>query len=178
MTYRQVLRELAHDTHGIVTLRSAAELGVPAAEVRKLASRGALARLGTGVYRMLEAPHTALDEFAEAVALAGPDAVLADESVLAALDLGQVNLRRIKVATSGRVRRGLPPTVEVVRRKVRDDERDDIDGIPAMSLPAAILAARGRVLPERLVEAVRKAAARELISPNERDEVLEALTDG
>ena len=175
MTYRQVLRELAYNTHGVVTLRSAGELGVPAAEVRKLASRGALKRLGKGVYRMLEAPRTALDEFAEAVALVGPDAVLADESVLAAHALGQVNLRRIKVATSRRLRHDLPPTVEIVRRRVGDQERDDIDGIPTMSLPAAILAARGTVLPERLIEAVHQAAARELITPSARHEVLESL---
>lgn len=177
MTYRQVLREMAYDTHGVVTLDAAKEAGVPAVEVRKLASRGALERRGKGVYRMTEAPYTPLDEFAEAVALVGPDAVLADESVLAALDLGQVNLRRIKVATTRRVRQRLPATVEVVHRRVAEDERDDIDGIPAMSLPAALLAARGTVLPERLVDAVRKATARELISPRDGERVLKALRD-
>ncbi|MGH3774937.1 MAG: hypothetical protein ACRDRR_04255 [Pseudonocardiaceae bacterium] len=44
---------------------------MPAVELRKLAARGALARLGHGVYRMLEAPTGRLDEFAEAVAMAG-----------------------------------------------------------------------------------------------------------
>lgn len=175
MTYREVLRELAYDTHGVVTLHDAADAGVPAVEVRKLASRGALERLGKGVYRMTEAPHGPLDEFAEAVALVGSDAVLADEAVLAALGLAQVNLRRIKVATNQRVRHDLPGTVEVVRRNVADDERDDIDGIPAMSLVAALLGAKGRILPERLVDAVRKATARELLSPRDGERVLEAL---
>ena len=175
MTYREVLRELAYDTHGVVTLHGAAEAGVPAAEVRKLASRGALERLGKGVYRMTEAPHTPLDEFAEAVALVGPDAVLADEAVLAAHNLAQVNLRRIKVATNRRIRHDLPATVEVVHRRVEDDERDDIDGIPSMSLAAAFLAARDKILPERLVDAVRRATALELISPRESERVLEAL---
>lgn len=175
MTYREVLRELAYDTHGVVTLRAAAAAGVPAAEVRKLASRGALERLGKGVYRMTEAPHSPLDEFAEAVALVGPDAVLADEAVLAAHNLAQVNLRRIKVATDRRIRHDLPATVEVVHRRVEQAERDEIEGIPAMSLPSAFLAARGKILPERLVDAVRKATARELISPHDGDRVLKEL---
>lgn len=175
MTYRQVLRELAFDAHGVVTLTAAADAGVPAVEVRKLAARGALQRLGKGVYRMTEAPHGPLDEFAEAVALVGPDAVLADESVLAAHDLAQVNLRRIKVATSARIRHAIPETIEVVHREVDDDERADVDGIPAVSLVTALLAARGRVLPERLTSAVRKAVAQELISPQEGDRVLEAV---
>jgi predicted transcriptional regulator of viral defense system len=175
MSYREVLRELSYDTHGVVTLKDAADAGVPAVELRKLASRGALVRLGKGVYRMTEAPHGPLDEFAEAVALVGDDAVLADEAVLAALDLAQVNLRRIKVATGKRVRHELPGTVEVVRRRVPDDERDDIDGIPAMSLAAALLAAKETILPERLADAVRKATARELLSPREGERVLEAL---
>ena len=175
MTYRETLRELSYDTHGVVTLRDAADAGVPAVEVRKLASRGALERRGKGVYRMTEAPHSSLDEFAEAVALVGPDAVLADEAVLAALNLGQVNLRRIKVATGRRVRHELPPTVEVVHRRVDDRDRRDIDGIPSMSVAAALLSARDKVLPERLVDAVRKATARELISEREAERVLEVL---
>ena len=149
MTHRDTLRELAYDTHGVVTLSDAIHAGVPAVEVRKLASRGALERRGKGVYRMTEAPHTPLDEFAEAVAIVGQGAVLADESVLAAL---------------------------VVHRHVDDRQRDSIDGIPSMTLPAALLAARATVLPERLVDAVRKATARELISHREAEQLLEVLT--
>ncbi|MDQ2707390.1 MAG: type IV toxin-antitoxin system AbiEi family antitoxin domain-containing protein [Actinomycetota bacterium] len=46
MTYRQQLRELAFDTHGVVTTRDAQAAVVPAVELRKLAARGALAHLG------------------------------------------------------------------------------------------------------------------------------------
>lgn len=163
MGYRQELRELAHDSHGVVTLLDAASVGVPAVEVRKLASRGALTRLGQGVYRMEEAPADRLTEFATAVALVGGDAVLADESVLAAHDLAPVNVRRIRVATSDRVRRRLPSTVEVVPRAVPADQRTELDGVPAMTLAAAIRASRGRVMTSRLVEAARRADARGLI---------------
>lgn len=177
MTYRQTLRELAFDTHGVVTLTAAAEAGVPAFSVRQLAARGALERLGKGVYRMSEVPRGELDEFAEAVALVGGDAVLADESVLAAHDLAQVNLRRIKVATPtpSRVRQELPRIVEIIRRRVPESDRDAIDGIPAMSIPAALVASIGRVMNERLLDAANQAKVRGLISSSEAERAIQAI---
>ena len=175
MTHRQTLRELAHEYHGVVTVRDAERNGVPGVEVRKLASRGALTRLGHGVYLMTEAPTDELTEFAAAVALVGRDGILVDESVLAAHDLAQVNLRRIKVATLARIRRQLPPTVEIVRRHVA--EHDELDGIPVMRLGDALLSSRGAVMPSRLVDAARTAAARGLIDHEEAMEVINELED-
>jgi predicted transcriptional regulator of viral defense system len=175
VTYRQVLRELAFDTHGVIRTRAAEDAGVPAVEVRKLAARGALTRLGHGVYRMNEAPAGLLDEFAEAVALVGQDAVLANEAVLAALDLAPVNLLRIPVATTRRIRAALPETVEVVDQDVPDRDREDIDGIPAMSVPAALLACRGSVMRERLEEAARKAERRGIISKAQKRRIHKEL---
>ena len=177
MTYRQILRELAFDAHGVVTLDAAREAGVPATAVRQLAERGALERLGKGVYRAVEMPRGPLDEFAEAVALVGSDGVLADEAVLAAHDLGQINLRRIKVAvpSPSRIRHELPRTVELVRRRVPEADRDTIEGIPAMSLSAALIASTGRVMTGRLRAAVRQARARELISEADADRVLKVI---
>lgn len=175
MSHRQALRELAFDTHGVVTLRDAESTGVPAVEVRKLASRGALTRLGQGVYRMDEAPADALTEFAVAVALVGGDAVLANESVLAAHDLAQVNLRRIQVATSERVRKQLPKTIEVISRRVPDVQRTDIDGVPAMRLTEAIRASRGKVMTSRLIDAARQADVRGLIDHREAESIIAEL---
>ena len=176
-TYRQTLRELAFDTHGVVTLAAAREAGVPAFSLRQLAKRGALARLGKGVYRMNEVPRGPLDEFAEAVALVGEEAVLADEAVLAAHDLAQINLRRIKVATPApsRVRQELPGIVEVVRRRVPLSDQDAIDGIPAMSIPAALVASIGRVMNERLLAAAEQAKVRGLISGAEAERAVQAI---
>lgn len=175
MGYRRELRELAFDSHGIVTLRDAESSGVPAVEVRKLASRGALTRLGHGVYRMEETPTDLLTEFAAAVALVGGDAVLADESVLAAHDLAQVNLRRIQVATAERVRKQLPPTIELISRRVPTDQRMDIDGVPAMRLVDAIRASRGKVMTSRLVDAARQADVRGLLDHRDAEEIIAEL---
>ena len=175
VNYRQQLRDLAFDTHGVVTTGDAARIGVPAVEVRKLAARGALSQLGRGVYRMLEAPSGRLSEFAEAVALAGTDAVLADESVLAALDLTHINLRRIRIASPRRVRVALPPTIQLIHRQIPLEDRGDIEGIPAMTVAAAIRGARERVIAERLIDATRTAAARGLLSPRDEASLLTEL---
>ena len=175
MTYRRILRELAFDAHGVVTVREAEAADVPAVEVRKLAARGALSRVGTGVYLMNEAPRDGLTEFAVAVALAGEGAVLADEAVLAAHDLAQVNLRRIRVASDRRVRKFLPDSIELIDRSIPIEDRDDIDGIPAMRLGAALLSSRGRVASSRLIDAARLAAARGLIDHAEAETVIAEL---
>lgn len=175
MTYRKTLRELAFETHGVVILPDAEAAGVPGVEVRKLASRGALTRVGQGVYLMNEAPTDDLTEFAVAVALVGQDAVLADESVLAALDLAPVGARTIKVATNERIRKQLPTTVEVVRRRVPVEDRADVDGVPAMRLGTALLASRGTVMASRLAEAARVAVARGLLDHAEAEALIEAL---
>lgn len=176
MSYRQVLRDLAHDNHGVVTLDDARGAGVPAVEVHKLASRGVLDRVGKGVYRMVDVPADALSEYAEAVASAGADAALADDSVLAAHGLAHVNARTIRVATPHRVRARLPATVELVAKAIPPDDLDYIDGIPAMTVTDSLLASRGRVMTERLIDAARAAARRDLITEDEARQVIEELT--
>ena len=177
MTHRERLLVLACASHGVVTTGAAQTAGVPAVEVRRLAARGLLARIGRGVYRMHEAPVTSMSEFAEAVALAGDGAVLVDEAVLSAHGLAQVNLRRIRVATPRRVRAKVPETVEIVRRRVPPDQRDSIDGVPAMTIEAALLTTRGRVMTERLVTAAHDAADRGLLDPEQEARVVAALTE-
>ena len=176
VSYRQELRDKAHDNHGVITLDDARDAGVPAVEVHKLASRGVLDRVGKGVYRMVEVPADALTEFAEAVASAGADAALADDTVLAAHGLAQVNARTIRVATPHRVRAQLPPTVELVAKAVPLADLDYIDGVPAMAVTDALLASRGRVMTERLIDAARDAARRDLITEDQAQHVIEELT--
>ncbi|CAB4974281.1 unannotated protein [freshwater metagenome] len=174
MSNRETLRWLAFEHHGIVTTHQAAAAGVPAVELRKLAARGALSRVGFGVYRMEEAPTTPLTPYAQALALVGPGSILADESVLAVHELALVNPRTIKVATDRRVRTKLPATIELIQG-VTTNTVEVVDGLATMPLRDALLACRGRVMRERLVEATRIALARELIDEHDAAEVLQRL---
>lgn len=174
MTYREQLRWLAFDHHGVVTIAQARAIGVPAVALRKLASRHVLRHFGHGVYLMEEAPTTPLTEYALALALVGPDAMLADESVLAAHELALVNPRTIKVTTPRRVRTQVPKTVEIIRRS-HLAEPAFIGGLPAMPVGQALVECKGRVPKDRLVEAAQQARAQGLLPADEADDVLRTL---
>jgi predicted transcriptional regulator of viral defense system len=176
VSYRKVLWERALDQHGLVTTRDAHLLGVPSVELRKLRLRGALDRIGQGVYRMADMPTTDHEDYAVAVALVGRDAYLTHDAVLAMHDLGQVNPRSIRVGTPHRVRATLPPQVTVVHRT--DIPAEDLtvyDDIPSTTVARALLDSRDLVMRSRLHEAAERAAEQGLVSRHEHDWVIESL---
>lgn len=174
-TYRRRLRERALDQHGYVTTRDAEMLGVPPVELRKLAARGGLDRVGRGVYRFDDVPVGGLDQFMEAVLLAGRDAYLTHDAVLAVHDLGLVNPRRIRIGTPHRVRAQLPDHIELVRRDLDPGELTVVEGVPATTVARALFDARGLVMGERLIDAARTAERRGLLRRREARDVLTTL---
>jgi predicted transcriptional regulator of viral defense system len=176
-TYRRRLHERALDRYGYVTTRDADELGVPAVELRKLHQRGGLEHIGHGLYRFEDIPTTPRDEFMEAVLRVGEEAVLAGDAVLALHDLGLAHPRRIRVATPRRVRRRLPPFIEVEQREVPRVHRTTYAGIPAMTVAEAIRDCRGLLMPERLIDAVLEAAQAGLIRKTEANRLVEGLEE-
>jgi predicted transcriptional regulator of viral defense system len=174
-TYRRQLRERALDQYGYVTTRDAEELGVPGVELRKLHHRGGLEHVAYGLYRFEDIPHTAHDQFMEAVLRVGPDAVLAGDAVLALHDLALVNPRRIRVATPKRDRHRLPDFLKVERREVPPLERTTYEGIPATTVARALLDCRGIIMNERLIDATREAARMGLVRKSEAKHVFSEL---
>jgi predicted transcriptional regulator of viral defense system len=145
------LRRYAADHHGVVTGAAAAALGVRAVELLDLVLGGELALIANDVYRLYDVI-TPLTEYAGAVALAEPGAALADNAVLAMHDLASVNPRRNRVVVlrplSDDVR--LPVTVEVVVRELAPEDVTEVEGIPTMTVVAALRLPRtGRGPPGR-----------------------------
>jgi hypothetical protein len=161
-----VLRRYAADHQGVVTGAAAATLGVRAVELLDRVLVGELALIANDVYRLYDLI-TPLTEYAEAVALAGPGAALADDAVVAMHDLASVNPRRIRVAVPrplpDDVR--LPVTVEVVVRELAPEDITEVEGIPTMTVAAALRACRGRVLTGRLLQGVDRALEGGLLDP-------------
>lgn len=174
-TYRRTLHDRALDQYGYVTTRDATELGVPTVELRKLAARGGVERVGHGVYRFEDIPHTAKDQFMEAVLRLGPDAHLVGDAVLALHDLGLVNPRRIRVAVPHRDRHELPDYIEVVRKAIPAPERTQYEGIPATTVARALLDCQDTVMKDRLVDAAHEAARNGLLRRREAARVLAEL---
>lgn len=178
MTYQQQLRRVAAYQHGIITTAEADEIDIPAVALRKLALRGALRRIGHGVYRFDEFPRTIGSAEAEAIALVGEEAYLEGESVLALLDLGHANPARIEVATRRQVRRNLPAWIKVTRRTtLEDDETTAYHGVPSLILRKALQQVKERIPHSRWKEAVDQASWRELLEPNDIQELLSQQVD-
>jgi len=175
MTYRQVLREFADERYGLVTTQDAIELGVPAVELRKLAARGALTHLARGLYRMPDIRPSQYDQFAEAVQRVGDGAYLTGDAVLALHNLALVNPRRIRVGTATRIRHELPPYVEIIRRQIPKEDLTEYEGIRSTTVAQALLDCRGLVMRERLLEALREATKKGLVTRSEAASTRAAL---
>ncbi|MGL4744989.1 MAG: type IV toxin-antitoxin system AbiEi family antitoxin domain-containing protein [Dermatophilaceae bacterium] len=174
MRYRDVVREIALDHYGYVTTKAAAEAGVPAVELPKLAARGGLESIAYGLYRVPNIPPNDLDQFAEALLRAGDGAFLVGESVLAIFGLADVNPRKITVGVRRRTRPRLPAYVELVPAKV-DAATTHYEGLESQTVADAILECRGRIERERLLDAAKKARKEGLLTTTEWTRVRKAL---
>jgi hypothetical protein len=161
--YRSALYALAAEHHGFVTTEMAKAVGVPAVEVRKLAARGGMSNIARGLYRVDGIDGGDRAPYAEAVLRVGNDAHLVGDSVLAFHDLALVNPRRIKVGTPRRVRKDLPSHIQLVHAQTDPADLTEYDGIPSLTVAAAIRDSIGAVMPERLSEAVERAADEGLV---------------
>ncbi|MGH3951157.1 MAG: type IV toxin-antitoxin system AbiEi family antitoxin domain-containing protein [Pseudonocardiaceae bacterium] len=176
MTYRQDLWEVAAENHGIVTTRQADDAGVPAVEVRKLASRGALERVGHGVYRHTGVPTDEWTELAGALACVGEDAFLEGDTVLAMFGLALVNPPKIHVGTPRR-HRSKPPqhTVVTVRPRMPEGDLTTYEGLRCVTVRRALLDGIPHLLGERVLDAVAEAKRRDLIDDLEATEIIGAV---
>lgn len=95
MNVRDRVLERAVEQHGYITTRDARELGVDPTQLRLMASRGRLERVGRGVYRVPMLPRTEHDELAEAVAWTLGRGVISHESALVLYGLSDVSPSRI-----------------------------------------------------------------------------------
>lgn len=161
--YRSALYALAAEHHGLLTTDMARAVGVPSVEVRKLAARGGMSNVARGLYRVEGIDGGDRAPYAEAVLRVGEDAHLVGDSVLAFHDLALVNPRRIKVGSPRRVRRDLPAHIQLVHTRTDPTNLTEYDGIPSLTVAAAIRDAIGAVMPERLTAAVERAADEGLV---------------
>ncbi len=166
MTKYEEIFEIAADNHGLITSAQAREAGITNNELVQYARRGRVTKVGHGLYQLARWVPERNDAYAWAVMSVGPDAVLYGESVIAMLGLAPTNPARTFVAAPRRCRRALPEGLKV-------EQVDGIepgatyDGIPCQSARDAILACKGKMLPERLMAAAEAARRQGLISEKE-----------
>lgn len=174
MTIYEDIYEVAADNYGLVTTAQANQIGAANKDLLRYVADGRLMRLGRGLYRITHYVPAPNDPYAESVALVGDGAYLYGESVIAMHGLAPTDPARIYVATPRRVRRELPEGLIVKRRHGAGDVTS-YEGIPSQSIPAAILACKPTVLPERLEQAAHRAADLGLITNAEEDDLVKEL---
>lgn len=165
MKHFDYIYEIAADNYGLVTAAEAREAGIVSAELKRWVDDGRLVRRGQGVYRLSRYVPTPFDRYAEACALVGDDAFLYGEAVLAMFGLALVNPVMLTVATPTRRRKKLPSWIKVIQAP--GDEATFNEGIPSQSVADAIMACRGIVMEERLLQAVEDARSRGLLDTAE-----------
>ena len=170
MTIREELWEIALDQYGYVTTRDAARLNVPEVELRKLASRGKLARVCQGVYRFPEFPVSQNDQFMEAVLWTNdPLAVLSHETALDVRELSDVNPNMIHVTIPKRKnplrRKDTPEAFVVHYEDLRPDQRSWWEQIPCVTVETAIDQATVSLpRPDLVSQAIDQAEAQGLVT--------------
>lgn len=168
MTQFDVITETALGNFGLVTAAQAKELGIRSKDIAEWVRLGRMERRGWGVYRIAHYAPSEFDRYAEAVAIVGKGAVVFGDSVLAMLNLALVNPLRVSVATGRRVRHRLPEWIRLVKLP-KGEETGNLAGVPCQSLAGAIRACRGRVMAERLAEAVREAGRKGWLGADEAE---------
>lgn len=132
--------ELAAERHGYVTTRDAREIGIDPVQLRLLAARGRLDRVGHGVYRAPVLPRGEHDDFAAAVAWALGRGVISHESALVLHDLTDVNPSRIHltVPRDNYPRAAGGELYRIHRRQLAATDITSTDGIPVTTVARTI----------------------------------------
>ena len=161
---------VAEDHFGIITTKQAEENGVTKQCLVKMAERGALTRLGRGVYQVKHHVRGQYDHFAAAIAIVGEKAYLRSASVLALWDLCPTNPSLIYVGSPMRVRKRLD--VGIILNDMRPCECTEYFGLRCQRVAEALKAARdeGIVDGERIISAAKEAEAKGLITHDESTE--------
>ena len=146
-SYRTRLYELALSNNGLATTEMAKEIGIPAVELRKLASRGAIIRVAQGVYRSPFHPEDATSKFHQALAVAGPGSFLIAESVLALLGIAEFKTASVSVGVTKRIRKQLPPGLSI-RFYSQAPAIELVKGIPCQSVASVFRAQRELLAPQ------------------------------
>lgn len=161
------LLEHAQQQYGYLTPDDARELGIDPAQLRLMAARNTLERLGHGLYRMPLVPVTHLDVYMEAVLWTGRRGVLSHETALDLHELCDVNPSAIHltVPSSFRTRKTVPRTYRLHRLDLDPVEVVRHEGIPIVTPERAILDGIEQALGWQLIDqAIERARARGLIT--------------
>lgn len=132
--------ERAAEQHGYVTTRDARDLEIDPTQLRLLAARGRLDRVGRGVYRVPLLPRGEHDDLAEAVAWTLRRGVISHESALLLHGVSDVNPSHVHltVPRDNHPRAAGGELYRLHRRNLPAKDAADVDGIPVTTVERTI----------------------------------------
>ena len=132
--------ERAAEHHGYVTTRDARDLGIDPTQLRLMAARGRLERIGRGAYRVSILPRGEHDDLAAAVAWTLGRGVVSHESALILHHLSDVNPSRVHltVPRDNYPRAAGGEFYRLHRRALDASDVTEIAGIPTTALARTI----------------------------------------
>lgn len=170
---------LATEQYGYVTAEQAVELGFAKSRLPQMAARGVVERVGHGLYRFPALPHTALDQYMQAVLWPHRShGVISHASALALHDLCDVNPAHIDITVPAcyRVTRVPPSVYRLHHRTLRPTDIARHEGVPVVTPRRATLDGVEAHLRHGLIEqATETARRRGLITRAEAVELERAL---
>lgn len=180
--HQRVLQRCAMAHGGFVSVREAAQLGVSAPRLAEQVRSGLFERVDRGLYRLVDHPHSELDEYHEAVRWPGIDGVLLfGESALELWGVCDIQPAAIHVAVPNgfRTRRQVPRGYQLHRAEIDERASSERHGVPTTTLDRTIrdcLALGTRR--DLLHQAITAGAAARYIAPAEASELHELLELG
>lgn len=173
---------LATEQYGYVTAEQAVELGFAKSRLPQMAARGVVERAEHGLYRFPALPHTALDQYMQAVLWPHRSrGVISHASALALHDLCDVNPTHIDITVPAgyRVTRVPPSVYRLHHRALRPAYIARHEGIPVVTPQRAILDGIEAHIRHGLIEQATETARRcGSISRAEAIELERALAAG
>ncbi|MHB1468677.1 MAG: type IV toxin-antitoxin system AbiEi family antitoxin domain-containing protein [Solirubrobacteraceae bacterium] len=157
----------AQQQYGYLTPDDARELDIDPTQLRLMAARHTMERIGHGLYRMPMVPVTQLDAYMEAVLWTGRRGVLSHETALDLHELCDVNPSAIHltVLSGFRTRKAVPEIYRLHRFDLDPTEVGWHEGIPIVTPERAILGGIEQALGWQLIDqAIETARARGLIT--------------
>ncbi|MDA8207419.1 MAG: hypothetical protein M0Z92_00325 [Actinomycetota bacterium] len=187
-TYRERVREVA-DYRGYVTTAAARAAGIPARVLGDLTRFPGLAHVARGVYKLTtgdvdpeypEYDHgdpTRDDMAWEAVLAVGEGAYITGAAALYVYDLAYVLPDHTLVGLPYRLRRAVPPRIEVIQEKIPAEDITTFHGIPIMTAYRALWEARAECRDDYLLQGCDDALEWGLITPEQHADLKQRILD-
>ncbi|NEE02396.1 type IV toxin-antitoxin system AbiEi family antitoxin domain-containing protein [Phytoactinopolyspora halotolerans] len=174
--YWNAVMDVAVEQGGYVT--PALVPDVPPVELRKMASRGTLERVGHGVYRVPALPREPFDEFILARLFTRGRGVISHDSALLIHQLCDINPAHVHltVPRAYRINRSGGEMYVVHRADLRRDEVTQIEAVVVTTIRRTLTDALSTVPIALVRQAITTAAERGAIRVDEREALLAQLT--